>query len=183
MALLDSIEWARVCVVNLADAEARERPPRKPAVLAMFSYLGSSIPVTKRKIGVPLYPGYGNDSRQDGPLSSLILHITYESEFAFYWSAVRPSGICTSFVRTQFCMAIMMLASLTTTGGHAQAPANPPADPNLPAPGTRGNADNVPFIGSATRATTPFASPRRPGTSRTTTRRRSRLTRCPTPWS
>ncbi len=84
MALLDSIEWARVCVVNLADAEARERPPRKPAVLAMFSYLGSSIPVTKRKIGVPLYPGYGNDSRQDGPLSSLILHITYESEFAFY---------------------------------------------------------------------------------------------------
>ena len=31
--------------------------------------------------------------------------------------------------------------------GHAQAPANPPAEPNLPAPGSRGNADNVPFIG------------------------------------
>jgi hypothetical protein len=31
--------------------------------------------------------------------------------------------------------------------GFAQAPATQPGDPNLPAPGTRGNADNVPFIG------------------------------------
>jgi hypothetical protein len=30
---------------------------------------------------------------------------------------------------------------------YTQAPATQPVDPNLPAPGTRGNADNVPFIG------------------------------------
>ena len=48
-------------------------------------------------------------------------------------------------MRTQFCMAIMMLASLTTTFGHAQAPK--PDDSKWPAPGTRGNAENVPFIG------------------------------------
>ena len=45
-----------VCANYLAHVEARERPRRKPAVWAMFSYLDSSFPVTKRKIGMPLYP-------------------------------------------------------------------------------------------------------------------------------
>jgi hypothetical protein len=45
-----------LCANYLAHVETRERPPRKPAVRAMFSYLDSSFPVTKRKIGVPLYP-------------------------------------------------------------------------------------------------------------------------------
>jgi hypothetical protein len=41
-----------------------------------------------------------------------------------------------------------MSVLLAATSGRAQAPAAKPADPNLPAPGSRGNADNVPFIGS-----------------------------------
>jgi len=45
-----------LCANYLAHVESRERPPRRPAVLAMCSYLDSSIPITKRKIGVPLYP-------------------------------------------------------------------------------------------------------------------------------
>jgi hypothetical protein len=45
-----------VCANYLAHAEAREVPRRKPAVWAMFSYLDTSFPITKRKIGVPLYP-------------------------------------------------------------------------------------------------------------------------------
>jgi hypothetical protein len=45
-----------VCANYLAYVEAREVPRRKPAVWAMFSYLDTSFPVTKRKIGVPLYP-------------------------------------------------------------------------------------------------------------------------------
>ena len=36
--------------------EARELPPRKPAVWARFSYLTSTNPVTKGRISVPLYP-------------------------------------------------------------------------------------------------------------------------------
>jgi hypothetical protein len=46
-------------------------------------------------------------------------------------------------------LTIMMTVLLTTTVGHAQtpAPAAKPGDSGLPAPGTRGNADNVPFIG------------------------------------
>ena len=43
--------------------------------------------------------------------------------------------------------AVLMFLIGAATTGHAQAPANVPADPSLPAPGTRGNADNVPFIG------------------------------------
>jgi hypothetical protein len=45
-----------LCANYLAHVESRERPPRRPAVWAMFSYVDSSIPITKRKIGVPLYP-------------------------------------------------------------------------------------------------------------------------------
>ena len=45
-----------LCANYLAHVESRERPPRKPAVWAMFSYLDSSIPITTRKIGVSLYP-------------------------------------------------------------------------------------------------------------------------------
>ena len=33
------------------------------------------------------------------------------------------------------------------TCGHAQPPTPKSAGPDLPAPGTRGNADNIPFIG------------------------------------
>ena len=40
-----------------------------------------------------------------------------------------------------------------------------------------------PTSAAATRRATPSASPGRPGTCRTTTRRRSAPTRCPTPWS
>jgi hypothetical protein len=49
----------------------------------------------------------------------------------------------------QLRLLIMMTMLLTPTVGHSQAP-TPVAksnDSSLPAPGTRGNADNVPFIG------------------------------------
>src|SRR4029077_18362124 len=36
--------------------EARERPPRPPAVWAMFPFLTTWNPITKRRIGIPLYP-------------------------------------------------------------------------------------------------------------------------------
>jgi hypothetical protein len=41
------------------------------------------------------------------------------------------------------------LTFLATTGtlAHAQPPASPPGDHALPAPGTRGNADNIPYVG------------------------------------
>jgi hypothetical protein len=42
--------------------------------------------------------------------------------------------------------AVALLLS-TTTWGDAQVPAPKPGDAKLPAPGTRGNADNVPYIG------------------------------------
>ena len=45
-----------LCANYLAHAERREWPRRRPAVLAIFSYLDSSYPVTTRKIGVPLFP-------------------------------------------------------------------------------------------------------------------------------
>ncbi len=45
-----------LCANYLAHAEARERPRRQPAVWAMFSFLTTSNPITKRRIGIPLYP-------------------------------------------------------------------------------------------------------------------------------
>jgi hypothetical protein len=46
-----------------------------------------------------------------------------------------------------FCITIMMTALLTTPFGHAQVPVTKPNNSTEPAPGARGNADNVPFIG------------------------------------
>jgi hypothetical protein len=43
--------------------------------------------------------------------------------------------------------AAFTLLTATATLGHAQTPATRPSDPALPAPGTRGNADNIPYIG------------------------------------
>ena len=43
--------------------------------------------------------------------------------------------------------AALALVAGATSWGHAQAPPSRPGDPDLPAPGTRGNPDNVPFIG------------------------------------
>jgi hypothetical protein len=70
--LLDSLEAARrflwrepersrrvlrlICAHYLAHLEARELPPRKPAVWAKFTYLTSTNPVTRRTLSVPLYP-------------------------------------------------------------------------------------------------------------------------------
>ena len=45
-----------LCAQYLAHLEARELPPRKPAVWARLSYLISTNPVTKGKVRVPLYP-------------------------------------------------------------------------------------------------------------------------------
>ena len=45
-----------LCAHYLAHAEARELPPRKPAVWARFTYLTSTNPMTKGRISVPLYP-------------------------------------------------------------------------------------------------------------------------------
>ena len=45
-----------LCANYLAHVERRERPPRRPAVWAIFSYLDSSIPVSTRRISVPVYP-------------------------------------------------------------------------------------------------------------------------------
>src|SRR5262249_20242276 len=39
------------------------------------------------------------------------------------------------------------LLMTAATLAHGQAPTTSPGDPALPAPGTRGNADNVPYIG------------------------------------
>src|SRR5262245_32977741 len=44
--------------------------------------------------------------------------------------------------------AVVLLLGATTTGT-TQAPAPQPGDAKLPAPGTRGNADNVPYIGKS----------------------------------
>jgi len=45
-----------LCANYLEHAETRGRQPRKPAVWAMFTYLTSTNPITKGKIGIPLYP-------------------------------------------------------------------------------------------------------------------------------
>src|SRR5207249_9684612 len=44
-------------------------------------------------------------------------------------------------------VAATVLVFGSATLGDAQPPAPPPANTNLPAPGARGNADNVPYIG------------------------------------
>ena len=45
-----------LCANYLAHVEAHERPPRKPAVWAMFSFLTTTNPIRKRRIGVPALP-------------------------------------------------------------------------------------------------------------------------------
>ena len=45
-----------LCANYLAHVEARGRQPRKPAVLAVFTYLASTNPVTKGKDDIPVYP-------------------------------------------------------------------------------------------------------------------------------
>jgi hypothetical protein len=45
-----------LCANYLAHVQRRKGRPRRPAVWAMFSYVDSSVPITKRRIGVPLYP-------------------------------------------------------------------------------------------------------------------------------
>ena len=45
-----------LCANYLAHVETRGRQPRKPAVLAVFTYLTSTNPITKGKIHIPLYP-------------------------------------------------------------------------------------------------------------------------------
>jgi hypothetical protein len=45
-----------LCANYLAHVEARGRPPRKPAVFAVFTYLTSTNPITKGKFHIPLYP-------------------------------------------------------------------------------------------------------------------------------
>jgi len=60
----------------------------------------------------------------------------------------------------------LVLAAMTTAWGNAQqAPRTP--DPKPPAPGSRGNPDNVP---DPTRRATRSAWPKRPGTCRITAR-------------
>lgn len=49
-------------------------------------------------------------------------------------------------MRKPLCAVLTLLAT-TAALAHAQAPATRPGDPALPAPGTRGNADNAPYIG------------------------------------
>ena len=48
--------------------------------------------------------------------------------------------------RSILAVALVFLPAVPT---FAQSPATPPGDANLPAPGTRGNADNVPYIGKS----------------------------------
>jgi hypothetical protein len=50
-------------------------------------------------------------------------------------------------MRSSIHATVLMTLLSVASRGQAQAPAAPPADPGLPAPGARGNADNVPFIG------------------------------------
>src|SRR5262245_52643376 len=50
-------------------------------------------------------------------------------------------------MRRSTSAAAVALLLATTPTGHTQAPAPRPGDPKPPAPGTRGNADNVPYIG------------------------------------
>ena len=52
-------------------------------------------------------------------------------------------------MRTLICAAAAALVLGVATYGNTQPPSATPADTNLPAPGTRGNADNVPFIGKS----------------------------------
>jgi hypothetical protein len=50
-------------------------------------------------------------------------------------------------MRTWTKAAALALLFSTTTTGNTQGPAPQPGDAKLPAPGTRGNADNVPYVG------------------------------------
>ena len=52
-------------------------------------------------------------------------------------------------MRKPLYLAVVTMAFLTTTVGHTQAPkpVTKSDESSEPAPGTRGNADNVPFIG------------------------------------
>jgi hypothetical protein len=45
-----------LCANYLAHVEARGRPPRNPAVFAVFTYLTSTNPITKGKDYIPVYP-------------------------------------------------------------------------------------------------------------------------------
>ena len=50
-------------------------------------------------------------------------------------------------IRIRTAALTILAGAATCTWAHAQPPTARPSDPSLPAPGTRGNADNVPFIG------------------------------------
>src|SRR5262249_14939391 len=52
-------------------------------------------------------------------------------------------------MRTWTKAAALALMFSTTATGNTQAPAPQHGDAKLPAPGTRGNADNVPYIGKS----------------------------------
>src|SRR4051812_47239394 len=43
--------------------------------------------------------------------------------------------------------AALMFVLCAATSGRAQPPATPPGDLKMPAPGTRGDADNIPYLG------------------------------------
>ena len=50
-------------------------------------------------------------------------------------------------MRTPIRAAALILVALASARGYAQPPSPRTGDPALPAAGTRGNPDNVPFIG------------------------------------
>src|SRR5262249_6417453 len=58
-----------------------------------------------------------------------------------------PFDARSSPMRRRTCAATVALLLATTTTGNTQAQAPKPGDAKPPAPGTRGNADNVPYIG------------------------------------
>ena len=79
--------------------------------------------------------------------------------------------------------AALALAAVTTTWGRAQPPPRSP-DPKLPAPGTRGNPDNVPYIGRPDPKGNPVRLARKAtGHVSDIARIAYALTRCPIRWS
>jgi hypothetical protein len=91
-------------------------------------------------------------------------------------------------MRRSIRTAVLALAALATSAGHAQ-PQPRSRDTQLPAPGSRGNPDNVPFIGRADPKGNPVLLARATGHVSNYSEERVRpynefvLTHCLTPWS
>ena len=83
--------------------------------------------------------GYGNDSRQTGPLSSQILHIDLTGQFAFYVETRtrQPELACpaaNSILRRHFPRAALLSSRSARSYARCRSAGEGPADPILSIP-------------------------------------------------